>query len=337
MRSRALGVVALVLALVGLGASIASLVDYLGPAPTFCAEGGCATVRSSAWAAPLGIPLPILGIAYFVAMAVLSFVPRQRLRIALAALGGGGGIALILIQALVIGAWCKLCLVADPAAIAGALAVIAGAGTVRATWSNIAATVPAAALVVLGLGLYAHREGSPAHVAATSGPVPESVAREQQPGIVTIVEFVDFECPFCRALDKKLTAALERTNKPVRIVRKMVPLPSHTYAVPAAMAWCSADAQGFGDAMAKELFAAKPEDLTPAGCEALAVKVGCDVTKYRETFASAQLRQRIERDMADARAADLNGFPTIFIGKQKFEGAGHTTDALLAAIERTPH
>lgn len=335
MRSRALGVVALVLALVGFGASVASAIDYLSPAPTFCSESGCELVRASAWARPLGIPLPLLGIAYFAVMSVLAFLPRPRLRIALAAVGGAIGIGLILIQAISIGAWCKLCLVADPAAIAGAIAVLAGAGTLRPTWPNITATVPAAGLVVLALGLYAHREPPPP--TAANEPLPASVAKEQQPGAVTIVEFVDFECPFCRALDKKLTAALERTTKPVRIVRKMVPLPSHTYSVPAAMAWCSADAQGFGDAMAKELFAARPEDMTPAGCEALAIKVGCDVTKYRETFASAELRQRIERDMADAREANLNGFPTIYIGTHKFEGADHSTDALLAAIERTPH
>jgi len=100
------------------------------------------------------------------------------------------------------------------------------------------------------------------------------------------------------------------------------------------MAWCSADAQGKGDAMAKELFAAPPEDLTPAGCEALAIKVGCDVTKYRETFASPELRARIEQDMADSRAAQLNGLPTIYIGTRKFEGSEHSADALLAAIER---
>src|SRR4030095_16967748 len=123
---------------------------------------------------------------------------------------------------------------------------------------------------------------------------------------------------------KKLGDALGRTRQPVRIVRKMVPLPSHEYAIPAAMAWCAADAQGVGDQMAKELFAAKVEDLTPAGCEAIAVKLGCDVMKYRQAFASAELRHRIESDIADAHAADLKGFPTIFIGKTKFEGSNHT-------------
>ncbi len=331
MRSRALGFFALAFALVGLGASFASLVDYLTPAPTFCAESGCETVRNSAWAHPLGIPLPVFGIVYFIVMSVLAFVERPRLRVSLAAVGAAVGIALIGIQAFAIGAWCKLCLVADPAAILAGAAVIAGAGIVRPTLPNIAATLPATGLVVLGLGLYANREPP---VVVSDAPLPASVAKEQKPGHVTIVEFVDFECPFCRALDKKLTVALARTKRPVRIVRKMVPLPMHTYAVPAAMAWCSADAQGFGDQMAKELFAAKPEDLTPASCEAIAVRLGCDVTKYRETFASQGLRDRINQDVADARAADLNGFPTIFIGHQKFEGSDHTADALLAAIER---
>ncbi len=328
MRSRALALVALVLALVGVGASIASLIDYLGPAPTFCSESGCATVRTSAWARPLGIPLPIFGIAYFTTMTVLAFWPRKRTRIALAAIGGAVGIALILIQAIWIGAWCKLCLVADPAAIAGAIAVCAGAGTIRPAWPNIAATVPAAALVVLGLGLYAHREGAQ----PSNEPVPEFVAKEQQPGSVTIVEFVDFECPFCRALDKKLTEALSRTQTPIRIVRKMVPLPSHRRAVPAAMAWVCADTQGKGDGMAKELFAMNPEDMTPANFEAAAERLGCDIMKYRETFASAELRARIEQDVADAE--NLNGLPTIYIGRQKFEGSDHSADTLLAAIDR---
>jgi len=57
---------ALGLAVVGLAASVASLIDYLGSSATFCAESGCNQVRESAWAHPLGIPMPVLGIAFFV-------------------------------------------------------------------------------------------------------------------------------------------------------------------------------------------------------------------------------------------------------------------------------
>lgn len=323
---RVLTMVALIGGIVGLGASVASLVDYYGTQPTFCAETGCATVRQSAWSHPLGIPLPIIGIAYFTLMIVLSFVEACRIRIALAVIGALAAIGLIALQAFTIDAWCKLCLVADPAAIVQAIAIVAGAGVLKPTW-RASAVVPAAMLVMFGLGLWTNQEAPP------PAPTPEAILKEQKPGVVTIVEFVDFECPFCRALDKKLTEAIGKTKRPIRIVRKMVPLPSHQYSVPAAMAYCACEAQGHGDAMAKELFAAPPSNLTPAGCEQLAIKVGCEVTKYRETFASAELRARIEQDMADARAANLEGFPTIYIGTQKFEGSDHTPAKLLAAIE----
>src|SRR5690349_259158 len=75
-----LSVAALGVAIVGLGASIASLVDYLGASPAFCAETGCATVRESAWSHPLGVPMPLLGIAFFAAAIGLGLVEAPRLR-----------------------------------------------------------------------------------------------------------------------------------------------------------------------------------------------------------------------------------------------------------------
>src|SRR5258706_3699408 len=114
MRSR----LALVFSLIGLGASIASLVDYFAAEPAFCAESGCATVRASAWSHPLGVPMPLVGIAFFAVMTVLCFASARRLRLGLALAGGAWALFLVGLQALSIGAWCKLCLVADPAAIA---------------------------------------------------------------------------------------------------------------------------------------------------------------------------------------------------------------------------
>src|SRR6185503_1446967 len=126
MKSK-LTIVALVAALVGLGASIASAIDDLGPQITFCAETGCQTVKQSSWAKPLGIPMSVMGVLYFATMLALTFIERRRLRLVLAIAGGAWAIWLVTLQAFVIGAWCKLCLVADPAAIVLAATVIAGA------------------------------------------------------------------------------------------------------------------------------------------------------------------------------------------------------------------
>ncbi len=333
MKSRTLSLVALVGALVGLGASIASLIDFASAAPRFCAESGCATVRESAWSHPLGIPMPVLGIAYFATMCVLAFISRPRLRLILAAVGGAWAVALIAVQAFAIHAWCKLCLVADPSAIVGALAVVGGASAVRFSWPRVALAVPAVGAVVVALGLVAHGP----EVAKVPPGTPEVIAKEQVAGKVTIVEFVDFECPFCRELAPKLEAAIAKvmTNgaAPVRVVRKMVPLPKHPHAMPAALAWCCADAQGKGEQMAKALFEANPDELTPEGCEKIAARVGCDLEKYRAQLADPALEKRIASDVAAAHAAAVAGFPTVFIGGARVSGADHTADELAMLIE----
>lgn len=333
VRSRILSSIALVAALIGLGASIASLIDFAGAAPRFCAESGCATVRESAWSHPLGIPMPVLGIAYFTATSVLAFVSRPRLRMLLAIVGGAWAVALIAVQAFAIHSWCTLCLVADPSAIVGAFAVIGGARTVRCSWPRVAGTVPAVAAVVLALGLVAHVPAVPAEVPPGT---PEVIAQAQVPGEIAIVEFIDFECPFCRELAPKLEAAIAKAmadgTAPVRVVRKMVPLAKHPHAMAAALAWCCADAQGKGDQMAKALFEVEPDELTPEGCEQIAARVGCDLAKYRAQIADPALAKRIAQDVADARAAGVAGFPTVFIGDARVSGAAHTVDELAMLI-----
>jgi uncharacterized membrane protein/protein-disulfide isomerase len=326
MKSRVLAGVALALTLIGLAASVASLVDEFGPA--FCSESGCETVRSSAWAHPLGVPMPVLGIGYFATMLALTFSSRPRARIALAIGGGVWAIGLIALQAFVIGAWCKLCLVVDPIAILLTVAIAAGAGTLRPTWLRGVMLVPALGAIIVGLGLYTHAS-TPAIPAGT----PDVVAREQVAGQVTVVEFVDFECPFCRALQKTLVEATSGSR--VRIVRKMVPLPQHEHAMPAALAWCCANAQGKGDAMAAALFATDPSQLTPSGCEQIAANVGCDLERYRRDFPATI--GRVAADMLDARRAGIRSLPTIFVGTERLVGATISAGELVTLLDRARH
>ncbi len=327
-RTSALSVVSVGAAVVGLGASIASLYDYLGPVPAFCAEGGCATVRESAWSHPLGIPMPVLGIAFFAAAIVLAFVDAPRLRKLLAAAGGAWALLLIGLQAFAIGAWCKLCMIADPAAILYAIVVLAGARTLPFTWWRPAVIAPALAGVVGILGLWTHTPPPPPLPPGT----PAFVVKAQRPGIVTIVEVVDFECPYCRMMQAKVTEAIAKAQVPARVERKMMPLPRHTHAMPAALAYCCADRQGKGEAMAEALFTAPEETLTAQGCEDLAVKVGCDRDQYRRDLALAVGRVAVES--IEARTSGVSSLPTLFIGGEQVVGAAMSTDDLVAAIRR---
>lgn len=315
-------------ATVGLGASIASLVDTLGPAPAFCAEGGCATVRASAWSHPLGIPMPVLGIAFYAAALVLAFVAAPRLRTALAVAGAAWALLLIGLQAFAIGAWCKLCMIADPAALVHAACVLGGAKIVGVRWRAIA-LAPALAGTIAVLALWTRAPSEPALPPGT----PAFVQRAQAPGATTIVEVVDFECPFCREMQARLASAITHAAVPVRIVRKMMPLPRHPHALTAALAWCCADAQGKGDAMAEALFTAPPETLTPEGCEQLASKVGCDLDRYRRDL--PLMHGRVAGDIIEARTAGDKALPTLYIGGERIVGTTKTAAELTAMLARS--
>ncbi|CAN5521014.1 hypothetical protein BH11MYX1_BH11MYX1_23280 [soil metagenome] len=327
MRTR----LALALSLLGFGASLASLIDYTAAHPRFCAESGCERVRTSAWAHPLGIPMPVFGLAFFAVMIALAFVPRPRLRVGLAIAGGAWAITLIALQAFVIGAWCKLCMIVDPIAILLAISVVAGAKTMQGSWRLGVLAVPAIALLPVAFALLGHAAPPPSPVAGALETA-EPIAREQRPGVATVVDFVDFECPFCRRFAPTLDAAIANAKVPVRLVRKMTPLKIHPHAMAAAVAWCSAAAQGRGDAMAKALFAAPVDKLTPEGCEQLALEIGCELEKYRKTLADPATLERIKHDAADAKTAGVRGLPTIFIGTRGMGGADYDQAALAAAI-----
>ncbi|MEO8700699.1 MAG: vitamin K epoxide reductase family protein [Kofleriaceae bacterium] len=328
---RAVTIGAIAAAVVGLGASVATIIDDLGGVATFCAETGCETVRSSAWARPLGIPMSVLGVGFFAVMTVLAFTDRPKLRRVLAIAGGAWAVWLLVLQAFVIGAWCKLCMVADPAAIVLAVCVLAGARPIAMRFGRLAGVVSGVTASVLVLAAWTH----------TAKPTPAPPARDNNPAFVsaaqvktgvTIVELVDFECPFCREMQKRVDAAIEQANVPVTLVRKMVPLAIHRGALAAALAWCCADAQGKGDAMAHALFAADPAELTPQGCEDIAARIGCDLERFRSDMPTAETR--VHADLEAARAANVRGLPTLFIGDLRVTGASMTTEQLVGEIQR---
>ena len=329
-RHRRFSVIALGLAVIGLGASLASLVDFLGADATFCAETGCATVRESAWAHPLGIPMPALGVVFFAAAIGLGFVEAPRLRRALAIAGAAWAVALIVVQAVAIGAWCKLCLIADASAIGYAVAVLAGASTVRLSAARGLAALSAVAATVAVLALWPH-SAPPAPALPSTPGMPAFVQAAQVPGAATVVEVVDFECPFCRRMQDRLEAAIAQARKPVRLVRKMMPLRNHPHAMPAALAYCCADAQGKGEAMAAALFAAPPDQLTAEGCEKLAASVGCDLERYRRDLPGAEAR--VTAETAEVRAAGVHSLPTLFIAGERIVGAGKSAEELTALLD----
>ena len=333
--------------LVGLAACAMLLVDYLRP-PVFCADqgSGCDVVRHSVFARPFGVPLPIPGTFFFVAMlgtSVLGAGERaRRLLASLGLLGVLAGLAFVAIQGFVLHHWCKFCLTVDASAvIAGALAMslrmdvrASAEPTPKRPVPSFAVTGAAlvALLLPLGYGLsrpMSHRPIGPN--TPTLAPLPEVIARLQERDVATIVEFVDFECPFCRRQQEALAPVLASYGRRVRVIRKNVPLSFHEHARDAARAACCAEEQGRGEAVASALF--RSEDLTPAGCERVVRESRADLEAYRACLASHRPDVLLERDMNDARAAGVAGLPTLYVGVERFEGLTDS-DALRASIER---
>ncbi len=255
----------------GLVASAMLAVDYLRPIPVFCGEGGgCDAVRHTAFAAPLGVPMPLIGLAGFLAIGVAALFGGRRARIAQLALAAGAGLigaVLLGVQAR-IGHVCVYCAVADASGIVSALAAavrLRRAPQAQARRSLVvvfAATFALAAAValpvVLGLRATTVPQVIRSEMARTRGMA--------QKGAVTLVDFVDFECPFCRMTNAELEPLLLAHKDRVRVVRRQVPLRIHPHALDAARAACCGERLGKGDAMASALFAAPVEQLTPEHC-----------------------------------------------------------------------
>ena len=323
-------------AIVGIIASAVLLVDYVRPLPAFCSEGGgCDAVRHSMWAMPFGVPMPVVGVAGFLAIGVASALPGRAARIvqfAFGAFAAVAGLGLFLIQALSIGRFCPYCCVVDASAVVAA--IVGGARLWRIPEARPFRVTPYLSGGVLVASLVATLViGFRAPPRASSVPpiIGEELTHTPR-GSVTVVDFVDFECPFCRMTHAALEPILDRHAGRVRIVRRQVPLKSHSHALDAARAACCAEMLGRGDAMADALFSAPVSELTRDGCEKIAQSVGLEVGRYRACVDSPAPDARIEKDRAAFKEAGGFALPTIWIGNQQLVGA-QSAATLATAIE----
>lgn len=305
-------------ALLALGVSVALLIDSMRPQPAFCALGsGCDKIRQLGYGSVAGVPVPALGIASFSGLLSLSFVPEPwaaKLTGGGAMLGGLIAASLIAMQALVLGAFCKLCMVTDSAAI---VAAVAGFFVLRADPAERkeGALMPWAGLLIAAVGVpWGLSSLSPAP------PVPRQVLSVWKPGAVNVVEFSDFECPFCRQAHPVLESALHKTSDlKINFVRKTMPLPSHPNARDASRAYLCADAQGKGDAMADRLFT--QVSLSRSGLEDAARQLELPLDAFRACLDDKATDQRVDEHIAFVRNADFKGLPTVWINSQRLLGA----------------
>jgi protein-disulfide isomerase len=173
--------------------------------------------------------------------------------------------------------------------------------------------------------LIARAEGRPAEVRIRADDPVRGDARAP----VTIVEFSDFQCPFCaRALPA--IADVERSfGADVRLVFKHMPLPFHPNAMPAAIAAEAAREQGKFWEMHDKLFAGQ-QALTDEAYERFARELGLDVERFRAAERAPSTAERVRGDVSSATAAGVTGTPTFVVNGELVLGGG----GLRAAVER---
>ena len=129
---------------------------------------------------------------------------------------------------------------------------------------------------------------------------------------VEIVEFSDFQCPYCARVKPMTEQILLQFPDQVRVVFKHFPLSSHEYAKPAALASMAAQNQGKFWEFHDKLFAAQRE-IGPERIRAIARELELDMERFDRDLRSRELHRRLEQDLQDGQQAGVRGTPTIFV------------------------
>ena len=137
---------------------------------------------------------------------------------------------------------------------------------------------------------------------------------------VTIVEWSDFQCPFCNRALPTLQQIQAEYGDRVRIVFKHLPLSIHPQAPAAHAASEAAHRQGKFWEMHDKIFE-NQRDLKPETFERYAAELGLDVDRFKRDVASESVRQRLDEDQKQASALGVTGTPAFFINGRFLSGA----------------
>ena len=142
---------------------------------------------------------------------------------------------------------------------------------------------------------------------------------------MTIVEFSDFQCPYCSRVLPTLTQVMERYPEDVRIVYRNFPLPSHQRASAAAEAALCAQEQGKFWAYHDKLFE-NSRALSDDQLKDHAKKLELDVPAFEQCQSEERFEEQIQNDVREARAAGVTGTPAFFVNGVLLSGARPAAD-----------
>jgi len=161
--------------------------------------------------------------------------------------------------------------------------------------------------------------------------VDDDPARGDAAAPVTIVEFTDFQCPSCAAMQPVLDDVLKSYGNKVRFVVRDFPLRQHTFARKAAEAANAANAQGKFFEYAALLFK-RQDALDVPSLKKYATELGLDRARFDAALDSGKYAAEVKHDIDDGQMYGVESTPTIFVNGVTLKALG--AEELRAAIDR---
>ena len=138
---------------------------------------------------------------------------------------------------------------------------------------------------------------------------------------ITLVEFSDFHCPFCKRVEPTVKQVLMKYEGKIRFVYKDFPIDSlHPQARAASEAARCAGEQGKFWEFHDKIYAGEP-DATPPTLQLYAQQVGLDATKFEGCRSTRKYQAPVQADIAQGTKLGVNGTPGFFINGRFLSGA----------------
>ncbi|MCW1892263.1 MAG: thioredoxin domain-containing protein [Candidatus Uhrbacteria bacterium] len=354
-----------VVALAGFFIATYLFVTYTTGGPIVCGgTHGCDLVRLSSRATMFGLPTPLYGMAFYLGMAALLVVRtawptyQRRWLYRLTMIGATVGLIeslfLTFVQAFEIKAFCTWCLASAVAAtllfiiswfdkvldadtpvptrelafqfyVFFATMIVGTVAIVFLVYPQRTSTVPNAAL-----SSYQPDQGEVDAVRASL--LPEGLTTDgPSDAPVTLVEFVDFECPSCRQAHAELQRVRSELQGKIRFAYRHFPLPIHSHALASAAAAVCADRQGALFPYAELLM--EEDKLERADLVRRAAELRLDVDAFVPCLTATSTRMIIERDLNAGGELGVNSTPTFFVNTTMIVGLPNA-DQLIELIKQ---
>lgn len=339
------------LSLVGIFIATYLFIAYSTEATIACGGGshGCDAVRVSRWASMFGLPTPLWGMMFYTGMALIMVTRTlkptwnsrwmYRLTMVGATVGLVESVFLTGVQALEIKQYCTWCLASAVTALL--LFVVSwGDRPKHLELHDLKKEFRIQFFAFLGLVivgsiamyfLFAPKTGGQQPViqqiapsaeasdAAKKALYPEGLVYDgPATAPVTIVEFVDFECPACRAFYPEFQKAKLQLGDQMRYAYRMFPLPMHEHSFDAALAAVCAKKQNAFYSYSNLLM--EEEGLERKDLIRRAAELRLNMDQYMACLNGDESKAEVRKDLEDGGSLGVNSTPTIFINDTMIQG-----------------